>query len=317
MNFPHFPPKALIEAINIVMRNNRMRFGDIVVKQIIGVAMGMSPAPSIANLYVAIHEAKEILSFLDSSLLYLRCFIDDGLAIWLHDPDPAVDSNNFARFKNAITSGGLGWTFTKRCTQVEFMDMTINIVGNKIETTLFEKPLALHLYIPPHSCHPPGVLTGLVMGNVLRIFNLCSRKDDIDEKLKLFFGRLLDRGYQAAALDPVFDRAIVNAQKYLSQTEAFRQQIKAKQKEASKRRVYFHLPYHPSNPPSHELQQLWRSQISCPVGEKRLNQVTAPSGALIPVDSMIIAYSRAPNIGNLLSYRKICKRSGPKVSSYL
>ena len=131
------------------------------------------------------------------------------------------------------------------------------------------------------------------------------------------FGPLLDLGYQAAVLTPVFDRAIMNAQKYLSQTEAFRQQIKDRRKKASKRRVYFHLPFHPSNPPSHELQQLWRRHISCPVGKKQLNRVKSPSGALIPVDSMIIAYSRAPNIGNLLSYRKICKRSGPKVSSYL
>ena len=63
------------------------------------------------------------------------------------------------------------------------MDMTIKIVGSKIETTLFEKPLALHLYIPPHSCHPPGVIIGLVMGNVLRIFQLYLRQDDIENHL--------------------------------------------------------------------------------------------------------------------------------------
>jgi len=34
----------------IVMHNNRMRFGDIIAKQILGIAMGMSPAPTIANL---------------------------------------------------------------------------------------------------------------------------------------------------------------------------------------------------------------------------------------------------------------------------
>ena len=32
---------------------------------------------------------------------------------------------------------------------------------------------------------------------------------------------------------------------------------------------------------------------------------------------MIVAYSTSPNLGNLLSYRKICKRLGPKVSSFL
>ncbi|KAL7524137.1 hypothetical protein ACHAXR_000450, partial [Thalassiosira sp. AJA248-18] len=48
--FQHYPAEALIDAIIIIMKNNRMRFGDIIVRQLIGIAMGMSPAPSLANL---------------------------------------------------------------------------------------------------------------------------------------------------------------------------------------------------------------------------------------------------------------------------
>ena len=45
------------------------------------------------------------------------------------------------------------------------MDMTISINNsNKIETTLLDKRLNLHLYIPPHSAHPPGLLPGIVYG---------------------------------------------------------------------------------------------------------------------------------------------------------
>jgi hypothetical protein len=62
------------------MLNNRMRFGDIIVKQISGIAMGMSPAPTIANLYVAIYEELHVLKFLPSPVLYLRRFIDDNMA---------------------------------------------------------------------------------------------------------------------------------------------------------------------------------------------------------------------------------------------
>jgi hypothetical protein len=38
-----------------------MRFGDVIVKQVSRIAMGMSPAPTIANLFVAIYEKTHVL----------------------------------------------------------------------------------------------------------------------------------------------------------------------------------------------------------------------------------------------------------------
>ena len=184
-----------------------------------------------SNLYVAIHEERELLKFLTSSILYLRRFIDDGLAIWLHDPDPQVDAANWIAFTSAVKNGGFDWTFTFRAPQVDFMDMTIKMVDSKIETTMHEKPLALHLYIPPHSCHAPGVSTSTVMGEVLRIFQLCSHEADIEEKLCTFYGQLLDRGYQARVLTNLFDRAITSAKQYLLQSDGYRQHLHAKKQD--------------------------------------------------------------------------------------
>ena len=80
--------------MEIVMKNNRMRFGDLIYHQIRGVAMGMSPAPTIANLYVAIFELEHIIPLLDKFLLFYKRFIDDGFTIWLHDLDPTIDAQN-------------------------------------------------------------------------------------------------------------------------------------------------------------------------------------------------------------------------------
>ncbi len=60
--------------------------------------------------------------------------------------------------------------------------MTIQVKGEKIVTTIYAKPLALYQYIPPNSCHPPGVLTGLIFGQILRIYQLCSHSKDIDRR---------------------------------------------------------------------------------------------------------------------------------------
>ena len=80
--FPHYRPEPLIQAIEIVMRNNRFWFGDVLVKQIRGIAMGMSPAPPLANIFVAIHEEDEIWDFVKQGIVhFLRRFIDDGFGI--------------------------------------------------------------------------------------------------------------------------------------------------------------------------------------------------------------------------------------------
>ncbi|KAL7525018.1 hypothetical protein ACHAWF_001173, partial [Thalassiosira exigua] len=86
--YPHLRVEALIKALTIVMRNNRMRFGNLVVLQLLGIAMGMAPAPTIANLFVALHEEAEILHWLKICVHYLCRFIDDGFGIWIHHPDP-------------------------------------------------------------------------------------------------------------------------------------------------------------------------------------------------------------------------------------
>ena len=60
------------------------------------------------------------------------------------------------------------------------MDLTIKIEDDKMSTNLVEKPLALHLFIPPHSCHPQKCFKRLVTGTTLRIHRLCSHQKDID-----------------------------------------------------------------------------------------------------------------------------------------
>ncbi len=59
---------------------------------------------------------------------------------------------------------GLSWDFTKLSQKVVFMDPKIKIVDRHFVCSLYAKPMALYLYLPPNSSHAPGVLTGLVYG---------------------------------------------------------------------------------------------------------------------------------------------------------
>lgn len=316
LKFKHYCPKALIEAIELVMKNNRMKFGDIFAHQTSGIAMGMSPAPTIANLFVAIHEAAEILDWLHTQVLYLKRFIDDGIGIWIHHMDPHQDAKNWTAFKSIVNNGGLTWEFTPLSKTIVFMDMTISIDDGRITTALYAKPLALYLYIPPHSCHAPGVNTGLIFGQVLRIHQLCSKQIDINKELALFMHHLADRGYPINTLTPLFAKAIENAKCYISQSETHRLQLKLEKRTQAKTQVFYHLPYHHDNPPSSKIQRLWRQHVSQPTSKVPLHCLNV-NGTHLPIRRMIVCYSRAPNLGNKLSYRKICQRKGLKVSSYL
>ena len=41
--------------------------------------------------------------------------------------------------------------------QVDDMDITISLMGDRLETNLFEKKMALYLYLPLRSSHSPGM----------------------------------------------------------------------------------------------------------------------------------------------------------------
>ena len=250
--------KAVEEAMNIVMRNNRMQFGDLIVRQIRGVAMGMSPAPTIANLFVAIYENEHIIPLVGKYLMSYRRFIDDGFAVWLHDCDPNADAKNWNDFKAICNAMGLSWTFKSPRKKLVFMDMTIKIEGERLTTTIYAKPMALYQYIPPNSCHPPGVLTGLLFGQILRIYQLCSHSEDIDKELSLFYRRLLDRGYKPCNLLPLLEKGINNAIAYLSLSPEQREAKKSAKVGRRDQRIFLHLPYHPQNYPSSFIQRLWR-----------------------------------------------------------
>lgn len=308
--YPHLYPDALIEALHIVMHNNRMKFGNLFVHQHKGIAMGMAPAPSIANLFVAIYEQTHIITFPSTSLHFLRRFIDDGFGIWLRDPDTQRDDANWTLFKLIVNSMGLKWEFTSRSSDVTFMDLNIHLRRGRLFTSLYAKPMALHLYIPPSSCHTPGVLTGHIHGQLYRIYQLCSYNHDIEREIHAFFTRLLDRGHSLCDLLPLFLTAEQKAKHRIATRGRHIQmqtnpQTNPQNEGQNKNDIFLHLNYHPNNPSASEIQVAWRTHVLSPPGKQSLSNLTNRDGYRIPIKKLTIAYSRAPNLGNLLSCRKL------------
>jgi hypothetical protein len=186
--FAEVPLDALLEALTLVMTHNVFSFGDTYWLQLSGTAMGTPPAPSYATIVYAIHEATLLRKYSSSLHFYKRYYIDDVFGIWVpNSSDLANDDSTWAEFCSDMNYQRLQWEVSDRCSQVDFLDITITLQGNGyITTKLFEKALNLYLYIPPHSAHPPGVLTGLVFGNTYRIYTLCSDFNDTKLAIQQF-----------------------------------------------------------------------------------------------------------------------------------
>ncbi|KAL7502742.1 hypothetical protein ACHAXN_000909 [Cyclotella atomus] len=182
-----YPCEALIEALQIVFRNNYFKFGDTYHKQISGTAMGTPPAPPWARCTYGNYERTLIPKWEPIIPFYCR-FIDDIFGIWICDCDSAHNAELFKQYKQDLNGwNGLKWQCSKLSTSVNFMDLTITIVDGKLHCTIYKKEQNLYLYIPPNSSHPKGVLTGLIFGQVLRIRRLCSTPTDTDNKIREFY----------------------------------------------------------------------------------------------------------------------------------
>ena len=305
--------KAIVSALEIILKNNRLVCGDLFAEQLNGIATGTSPATSIANLFLSIFEKEKIIEQFARYTPFLKRYIDDGFGVWRSDPDPIKDAEAWASFQDTLNTCGVSWTFSKRSSTAVFLDMNIWIEGKKILTSMFSKPLNLYLYIPPHSCHSQGIIQGLVHGHFIRIHILCSKEEDILKESRLFIERLQSRGYDTNELSPLLLSAEANAEEYACK---FFSGKDSKSGPKANRNVYFHITFHPSHP-NKEIKEAWRSIVAAPPDEEPLNNLKTEVGFRIPVDRFVMCYHKAHNLGNLLSYRKIDKRQGPKLSSYM
>jgi len=296
--FSDIPVDALISALKLIMNHNVFQFGDTAWLQLSGTAMGAPPAPPYATASFGTHEETILDDFADNLLLYRR-YIDDVFGIWICHPDPATNDQLWTQFRRYLNLWhGLEWTVSPLSLSVQFLDLVISIVDGSVVCSLYQKPMNLHLYIPPRSAHPPGVLFGLIAGWIYRSFSLCTKRSDSNRNIRSLWKFLVARGYQPTLLRPLFKKALANVRPFdpsFSRTATDPDQD---------RFWLFKLDYHPQDPPSSTIQRLWQSTVAAPSLRKPLSKVDVhfqPIGER----RFIVCYKRAPNLNNLLSYRKL------------
>jgi hypothetical protein len=293
---PEVNVPALIHALRIIMTHNLFKFGDTFWVQLTGTAMGAPPAPAYATLYYFLHERTIIPTH--SCLFFYGRYIDDGFGIWIPHPDPCLDDILWTQYLQDTTFGKLRWEATPRTKSIDFLDLTITIQNTRIVTTLFEKALNLYLYLPPHSCHSPSMTRGIIKGMIIRIFRLTSDPQYTQTYIQQFYDRLCARGYSTQTLRPIFLDAISSIStmdsSYSSTTTC-----------ADSSTFYLHVRYHPNLPSSRIIQRDFQHQIVHPCNDYPVSYICNHRNVRLPQHLLTVAYHRPPNLGNLLSCRKM------------
>jgi hypothetical protein len=248
-----------------------------------------------------------------TSLAFYRRFIDDVFGIWTCHEDPVQDEARWLLFRARLNDWhGLQWIVSGRSNCVNFLDLTLTLRGATISCTLFEKAQNLHLYLPPRSAHPPGMLFGVIAGTIFRARSLCSDPQDANSKILAFWRHLLARGYATTTIKPLFDRALRSVVPFLDRLPTLAPPVIAN----AERLWLFKLRYHPQDPPSAEIRKAWEDTVANPPLSKPLHRIDV-SYRPLGERRFLVCYKRAPNLGNLLSYRKLKPTTGPPVSSFL
>jgi hypothetical protein len=185
------------------MTHNVFQLNDTFWLQTCGTSMGTSCAWAYATLYWGYIKRKHILPKWKEKLIFLQRFIDNKLGIWVGTP------KDFKQFIDDINSySQLKWETAGLNNTTNFLDLTISINSDgTITTKTYQKPTNLHLYIPPNSAHPPGILKSIIYGNLQRYWLQNTNIIDFMEIAKQFTERLITRRYDKEKITNLFHEA--------------------------------------------------------------------------------------------------------------
>ena len=270
------------------MKNNIIKFGDTYWAQIKGTAMGVSFAPSYANIYYAQHEATHLTRQHHPRLINAYRLIDDRLTLW--NVDPAISpspSDDLDHLKNDMEVDSIRWTHKNLSRTVDFLDVTLTIdTDNRIQYCLYEKQRNRHLYIPSISAHPKSTLKGLIYGQLSRFHHLNSDKTVRNKNIKQFYTHLRRRGYSHQKIAPLINQAFRHV---VTNTK---RKPKGPPRTGSIKPVV-HIRYHPSNLPTaifhHEYSRTIKNLHRWPGNKQRIS-----------LDDPIMCNHRPKNLNDLL-----------------
>ena len=324
-----FPTQMVLSAIKLVMHNNVFQFDDTYWLQLTGTAMGTNLACMYATIYFSYLEETKLLpvysnkyvvpagmmpkltapvpSLAEPPLLLHARLIDDAIQIWDFAKLPDhLRATLHLHMEQQLQFGILKWEATKPSKSIDFLDLTIKLEPDGgFSTKTYVKDMNLHLYIPPGSAHPKGVLKSLIFGTLQRYWSQNSKRDDFLSAASAFYGHLLNRGYTPSMLTPLFIGAAETSNHKASRSAPEETEWDHIPRSSSGR-LFIHWDYHPRDVRRRTIRQMF---------EETLAPVLSEAG--LPARRLTIAYSTPKNLAKCLTKSRLTEPDGIRVSDYI
>ncbi|XP_028410255.1 uncharacterized protein LOC114532856 [Dendronephthya gigantea] len=174
---------------------------------------------------------------------------------------------------------------------LHFLDLFITIVNRKLVTSIYSKPTDAHLYLSAQSSHPKSQIRGIAKGVALRLRRICSEDSDFLAISKIYAKYLIDCGHNSTHVNQVFEEV----------GSMTRHEARNKKPKSRGGKCVFVTKYNPHAPNIASILAKHRDIIDT---DER-------ASAILPKDSIQVAYTRGANLKELLAPSNPYRIIGP------
>ncbi|XP_073521541.1 uncharacterized protein [Phyllobates terribilis] len=195
----------ILELLEFILTHNFFVFKDRPYLQLQGTAMGVSCAPSYANLFLGLWERDTVLETPGhESVISWSRYIDDVLFIWQGSTSQL--DNFLHHLNNNQLNIKLTYKYSQSC--IDFLDLLITRMDDgRIGIDIFRKETSTNSLLHFTSSHPPKLKSSIPIGQYLRARRICSSDDKFDYQAQDLSKRFLNRGYNIRDVNKAYFRA--------------------------------------------------------------------------------------------------------------
>ena len=227
-------------AVYLVLDNNIFLFDGEYYKQVKGLAMGSSFAPTIANLTIGFLEVqlykkvKNVLGNKIGSYVHKHWYryIDDCQLLW------PFNINRLNKFTKILQTLDPSIVFVREIhrKKLPFLNIMLEIKKNRLELDMYYKPTHTFAYLHFHSAHPPHIKRRIPYILAIMVRTIVSNKKVCKNRLLEMKEHLQARGYPTSLIEDA-----------IKSSRSQKNSVGIKSKLYARRALNFRVVFNPSN----------------------------------------------------------------------